>query len=281
MKRVKTLVSLLFILSVIFTLTACGKGEAAEQPAADTETKVIKAGFSAGPYADMFKEGIEPSLIEKGYTIETFEFSDYVQPNISLANEEIDVNLFQHSIYLENFKTERNLELTYIKEVPTAGMGIFSEKYDSLEDLPEGALVAIPNDVTNLSRAIRVLEQTGLVKIDPSVDSSTATHRDLSENVKKLEFVEVEAPQLPRSLEGTDAAIINGNFALAAGLNLSDALYNEKLQDGYVNVIAIRTEDESSQFAKDIIEIVESDAFKSVIEDPNNQYSSFHKPKDY
>lgn len=163
------------------------------------------------------RSGIEPSLIKKGYEAESFEFSDYVQPNISLANKEIDVNLFQHSIYLENFKKDRELDLTFIKEVPTAGMGIFSKQYKSFDDLPDGALVAIPNDATNLSRAIRVLEQTGLVKIGTHLlDSTVATQNDFSENTKNLQFVEVEAPQLPRSLEGVDIAIINGNFCFSS-----------------------------------------------------------------
>ena len=275
---VKKISSFAIIIALAVSTTACSK--TSNQPA-DPEVKTIKVGFCPGPYADMFKEAIEPSLVEKGYKIESVEFSDYVQPNISLADKEIDVNLFQHSIYLKNFAEERSLDLTYLKEVPTAGMGIFSEKYKTLDEVPDGATVAIPNDATNLSRAIRVLEQTGLVKIDPSIDASKATQNTLSENPKNLKFAEIEAPQLPRSLDSVDIAIVNGNFAIGAGLKLSDALYNEKLQDGYVNVIAVRTEDKDSQLSKDIIEIVESDAFKKVIEDPNKQYISFHKPKDY
>lgn len=273
----KTILSFTIISALAVSFTACSK--AGDQT--DSQVKNIKVGFCPGPYADMFKEAIEPTLIEKGYKVESVEFSDYVQPNKALANKEIDVNLFQHSIYLENFKKDNNLDLTYLKEVPTAGMGIFSSKYKSIDELPDGATVAIPNDVTNLSRSIRVLEQTGLVKIDPSVDKSKATQNTLSENPKNLKFTEIEAPQLPRSLDSVDIAIINGNFAISAGLKLSDALYNEELADGYVNVIAVRTEDKDKQLSKDIIEIVESDAFKKVIEDPTKQYTSFQKPKDY
>ena len=245
------------------------------------DENTIKVGVSAGPYEDMFREAIEPSLVEKGYKVEYVQFSDYVQPNKALADGEINVNIFQHSVYLKNFSEEHNLDLVYITEIPTAGMGIFANGIESIDNVPNDAKVAIPNDVTNLARAIRVLEQTGLVKIDPEVNPAEATQYTLSENTKNLSFVEIEAPQLPRSLESVDLAIINGNFAISAGLNLSDALYNEVLAEGYVNVIAVRTEDENSQFAKDIVSVVHSDAFRNVIEDTTKQYSSFFRPIDY
>jgi len=229
----------------------------------------------------MFREAIEPSLKDKGYKVKYVQFSDYVQPNKALAEGEINVNIFQHSVYLKNFASQHNLDLIHVTEVPTAGMGIFANKISSINAVPAGAKVAIPNDVTNLARAIRVLQQTGLIKIDPSVNPAEATQFTLSENPKGLVFIEIEAPQLPRSLDSVDLAVINGNFALSAGLKLSNALFNEVLQDGYVNVIAVRTEDKDKQFTQDIVSIVHSDAFRNVIEDASKQYSSFFRPKDY
>lgn len=274
MKNIIKRITSIAIAGVIgFSLTACKKE--------NESSKSIKVGFCPGPYSDMFKEAIQPSLEDKGYKIEIVEFSDYVQPNKALASKEIDVNIFQHSVYLKKFSEDNNLDLTYIKEIPTAGMGIFSDKYETLDDIPDGATVAIPNDETNLARALRVLQQAGLVKIKDDADPAKATQNDLSENIKNLKFTEIEAPQLPRSLDSVDVAVINGNFAISAGLNLSDALYNEVLGDGYVNVIAVRTADKDSQLSKDIIEIVESEAFKKVIENPDGQYASFQKPKDY
>lgn len=272
--------NLLKILTLSLTLTlsiALFSGCSSTSKPSDT----IKVGACAGPYEDMFREAIEPSLKEKGYTVEYVQFSDYVQPNKALADGEINVNIFQHSIYLKNFSAEHGLDLVHITEVPTAGMGIFSNSVQSIDNIPDGAQVAIPNDVTNLSRAIRVLEQSGLVKIDPAVDPAEATQFTLSDNPKNLTFVEIEAPQLPRSLDSVALAVINGNYALSAGLNLSDAVYNEQLQDGYVNVIAVRTEDQDAQFAKDIQDIVHSDAFRGVIEDSSKQYTSFFRPADY
>lgn len=277
-------------LALVFALLAgCSsdKGNTANGNTASSTTdssaqrETIKVGVCAGPYEDMFREAISPALIEKGYSVEFVAFSDYVQPNKALAEGEITVNIFQHSVYLENFAKEHGLDITPIVEVPTAGMGIFAESIKSIKEVPDGALVAIPNDVTNLARAIRVLEQAGLVTIDPAVNPAEATQYTLSENPKNLTFVEIEAPQLPRSLESVDLAVINGNYALSAGLDLSFALYNEKLQEGYVNVIAVRTEDKGSQLAKDIVAAVHSDGFRNVIEDASRQYASFFRPKDY
>lgn len=119
----------------------------------------------------MFKEAIEPALEEQGYSIEITEFSDYVQPNNALAENEIDVNMFQHSVYLKKFSEEHSLELTCITEIPTAAMGVFSNKYAALEEAADGATVAIPNDDTNLARALQVLAQTGIITIDPDIDA--------------------------------------------------------------------------------------------------------------
>ena len=274
----KRIIGFITIISILLmALTGC-----ASSSAATTEPeKVLKVGVCAGPYGDMFTEAIQPSLEEKGYTVKIVEFSDYVQPNKALAAGEIDLNLFQHSTYLTNFAKENSLNLTFIKEVPTAAMGIFSAKYKTINDIENGATVAIPNDTTNLSRAIRVLAQTNIITIDPAVDPKTATQNTLSSNPKNLQFVEIEAPQLPRSLDSVGIAVINGNYALRSGLNLSDALYNEKLSEGYINGVAVRTEDKDSDFAKDVIAVIESDAFKQVIEDPSKQYVSFQRPSDY
>lgn len=276
--KTKRIIGFITIISILLiALTGCASTKAAT-PAPE---KVLKVGVCAGPYGDMFAEAIQPSLEEKGYTVEIVEFSDYVQPNKALAAGEIDLNMFQHSTYLNNFAKENGLDLTFIKEIPTAAMGIFSQKYKSIDAIEDGITVAIPNDATNLSRAIRVLAQTNIITIDPAVDPKTATQNTLSSNPKNLQFIEVEAPQLPRSLDSVGIAVINGNYALSAGLKLSDALYNEKLSEGYINGIAVRTEDKNSEFAKDVIAVVESDAFKKVIEDPTKQYVSFQRPSDY
>lgn len=246
-----------------------------------TEESALKVGVCAGPYGDMFVEAIKPELEKKGYKVQIVEFSDYVQPNNALAEKEIDVNVFQHSTYLKKFSSDHSLALSYLTEIPTAAMGIFSDSSDSIGNLPEGAVIAIPNDDTNLSRALRVLAQTGAVKINPAIDASKAKVSDISFNPKKFTFKEVNAEILPGVLDSVGAAIINGNYALSAGLKLSDAIYNEQLAAGYYNVIAVRTEDLEKDFAKEIYSIVHSDFFREVIENPQGQYIAFARPADY
>ena len=277
----KKILSLGVGLTLAASLIACGKTTDTKTTKTNVEVKDIVVGVCAGPYGDMFKDAIQPSLEKKGYKVTIKEFSDYVQPNKALANKEIDVNMFQHSVYLKKFATGNKLELTAITEIPTAGMGVYSNKVKSLDELKEGALVTLPDDPTNLTRALKVLAAAGLVKINPKVDIATATEKDLSENSKKLKFKLIEAPQLPRTLDSADLAVVNGNYAISAGLSVSEAIYNEKLSERYVNVIAVRTADADAQLSKDIREIVKSSEFKSVIDDPKGQYSYFQKPADY
>ena len=274
MKKISAVLIVLVIISALFA--GCSGNSDNKN-----DVSVIRVGVCAGPYGDMFKEAIQPSLEKKGYKVEITEFSDYVQPNNALAENEIDVNMFQHSTYLKKFCEEHSLELTYITEIPTASMGVFSEKYKSFDEAENGSTVAIPNDDTNLSRALRVLAQTGIITLNPDVDASKASVNDISENPKNISFTEVSAEILPSVLDSTDFAVINGNYAISAGLDLADAVYNEELEVGYFNVIAVRTDDAEKQFAKDIKNIVHSDDFRSVIDDENNQYSAFARPDGY
>jgi len=269
--RTVTLLSALAIGAA--AMTGCGK-------TADSEN-LIRVGVCAGPYEDMFKEGVQPKLEEKGYEVKYVDFSDYVLPNNALAEKEIDVNVFQHSTYLKKFSEEHNLDLTYITEIPTAAMGIFSQSFKTIDEVKDGSEAAIPNDDTNLARALRVLEQTGIIKLSDEIDKSKATVADIAENPKNLTFKEVNAEVLPTVLDSVGLAVINGNYAISAGLNLADAVYNEQLGEGYYNVVAVRTEDKDSSFSKDIVSIVHSDDFRKVIEDESKIYTAFNRPADY
>ncbi len=160
-------------------------------------------------------------------------------------------------------------------------MGIFSSKVKSLDDLKDGGTIAIPNDAANLARALRFLQAVDLIKIKSDIDQAKASEKDIAENKKNFKFVPVEAAQLPRSLESSDIAVINGNYAISAGLKLSDALKKEVLDENYKNVIAIRKEDKNKDFVKDIKSIVESKEFKDVIESKIDIFKDFDKPKWY
>ena len=264
----KLIVASLAILTSLLVLTGCDSAKKENQ---------ITVGVAAGPYGDMFKQAIAPGLEKKGYHIEIREFSDYVQPNLALANKDIDVNLFQHLTYLNNFKQARNLDIIAIGFVPTAGAGIYSNKLTDFSQLKQGDQVTISSDVTNEARALRILEAAGLIKLDANVDKNNLTPKDIIENPYGLEIVPIEAPQTPRSLDNVALSVVNGNYAIGAGLDLSKALYHEVLDKDHKNVIAIRAESKDS-LGKDIIEVLQSPEFNQVINDKNGIFYTFQKP---
>lgn len=273
MKNIKKYISIILsILLITVVFTGCSDNSS-------SNNKKIIFGVAPGPYGDLVKLAIKPGLEKKGYTVELKEFSDYIQPNKALANNEIDVNVFQHQVYLENFAKEHNLKIESIKNIPTAGMGIFSNKYKSLDQLSDGDTVSIPNDVPNLARALRFLASEGVITLKDDVDLTTVSEKDIAENPKNLKFTTVEAAQLPRTLSSVNISVINGNYAISSGLSLGDAVTTEKLNEEYKNVIAIRSSDKDSKFVKDILEVVESDDFKNVILDDKNIFKDFDFPE--
>ncbi|RHW43449.1 hypothetical protein D1B31_01960 [Neobacillus notoginsengisoli] len=268
----KWLVSFILLLAVA-ALAACGSDKASEDSG---KTKEVKFGATAGPYSDMVTKAIKPGLEEKGYKVELVEFSDYIQPNNALDSGDIDANLFQHTIYLENFSKENNMDLTALISVPTAPMGIYSNKYKSLDEVKDGATVAIPNDPVNAARAFNTLKDEDLIQISGDADPLKVSEKDITENKKKLKFQPIEAGQLPRAVESADLSAVPGNFALAAKMDLLSALTLEDMHDSYRNVAAVKTKNADSQLAKDIKEVIESDAFEKVIDE---EFKGFGKPE--
>ncbi len=269
----KWLITLVTFLAVAL-LAACGGGDKNEN-VDETESKEIELGATAGPYSDMLTKAIIPGLKEKGYSVKLTEFSDYIQPNNALDNGDIDANLFQHTIYLEDFAKQNNMELTPLIIVPTAPMGIYSNVYKSLDDIKDGSTVAVPNDPTNAARAFNTLQDAGLLTVSEDADPLTVSKKDIVENPKNLVFQEIEAGQLPRAVESADLSAVPGNFAIAAKMNLLDALQLENMDDRYRNVVAVKTANKDSQLANDIIEVVESDEFEKVIDE---EFQGFGKP---
>ena len=262
----------------VLALTACGQEEAGNTGnggSGEEESKDITLGATAGPYSDMLNQAIVPGLEEKGYNVEVVEFSDYIQPNIALNNGDLDANLFQHTVYLENFEEENNMDLSALITVPTAPMGIYSNQFDSLEEIEDGATIAIPNDPVNAARALLILQNEGLVELDPEAEELTVSENDVVTNTKNLEFQPIEAGQLPRAVEGSDLAAVPGNFALSAGMDLLDALVLEEMPDEYRNVVAVTAENEDSELASDLVEVVESEEFETIIDE---EFQGFGKP---
>ncbi|MGP4060200.1 MetQ/NlpA family ABC transporter substrate-binding protein [Halobacillus sp. H74] len=270
----KKIFAVLITLLTVTVLSACGGDESGSADASDKDT--IRFGATSGPYSDMVNKAIKPLLEEKGYEVTNKEFTDYVQPNKALANGDLDANLFQHKIFLESFAKEHGLDLSEVIIVPTAPMGIYSNTFEDIESIEKGSTMGVPNDPTNLARALIVLEEEGLVTIKDDVDPLRASLKDIKENKKDIEFVEVEAGQLPRLVDSEDLSMVPGNYALAAGMDLLNALALEDMPDDYRNRVAVKTEDLDKQFVKDIKEVVESEEFEKIIDE---EFEGFGKPQ--
>ena len=250
-------------------------GLSLEAHAQDPAKKNLVIGGTAGSNADQLKQGIVPLLQKKGYTVKVVEFNDYVQPNLALAQGSLDANFFQHQVYLKKFAADQKLDITELVQGPIAPMGVYSTKRKTLAEAKEGDRVTLPNDPSNLARALVLLEQNQLVKIKPGIDALRASEKDLSENPRKLKFIPLEAAQLPRSLGDTEYAIVNGNFAISSGLKLTEAVVLEKTPDYYLNVVAVKTADKNTQWAKDIAEAYRSKEFKAVVD---SKFQGYAKP---
>jgi D-methionine transport system substrate-binding protein len=266
------------ILISIAALAACGGSseEASSSEESATTKKEVKIGATSGPYSDMVSNAIKPLLEEKGYEVEVVEFSDYVQPNLALSKGDLDANLFQHKIYMENFAKENKIELSDVISVPTAPMGIYSKTFTSIDEIADGAAIAIPNDPTNAARAFLILEDLGLIKLNADADPLTVSEKDVENNVKNLVFQPIEAAQLPRAVDSVDLAAVPGNFALAAKMDLLDALQLENMPDQYRNRVVVDTKNIDSQFAKALKEVVESEEFEAIIDE---DFQGFGKPE--
>ena len=229
----------------------------------------LSIGATPVPHAEIL-EHIEPALKASGVELKIVEFNDYVQPNLAVAENELDANFFQHQPYLDTFNKDHNLDLVSVAGIHIEPMGIYPGQSKDLANVKDGALIAIPNDPTNGGRALLLLQKAGLIKLsDP--DNVAATVLDISENPKKLEFRELEAAQLPRSLPDVDFAVINTNFAMPAGLNpLKDALLIEDADSPYVNIVVASQESKDNPDLKILIEQLKSaDTAKFITEKYN------------
>ena len=278
MKKIKKILALgLVSVLAIGIFAGCGS-KSNDEGKSNKDSRDIKIGVCPGPYGDMVEKAIEPYLQSLGYKVEVVDFTDYVQPDQALASGEIDANLMQHTVYLEKFAEDNNLDIKSIIEVPTAGAGVFSEKLKSLDELKDGDKVAIPTDAVNLARSLRLLETLGVIKLKEDVDATKATTADVTENKKNLEFVTLDAAQISRSLDSVAIGVVPGNYAIAAGLDFNSALGVEKLAEGYKNVIAVRGEDVDSELGKDLKAAVESEEFFNAITEDGSEFKSFDRP---
>ncbi|WP_274627994.1 MetQ/NlpA family ABC transporter substrate-binding protein [Arvimicrobium flavum] len=226
----------------------------------------IKVGVTPGEHAQIM-EKVKEVAATKGLNIEILEFSDYVVPNQALADGDLNANSFQHQPYLDNQIADRGFDLVSVGKTITTPMGVYSKKVKNLAELADGATVAIPNDPTNGGRALLVLAKEGLIKVNPEAGLK-AGPADVTENPKNIQFSELDAAQLPRSLDDVDAAVINTNYALEAGLHPNtDAIAIEGSESPYANLIVVRSADKDAPWVKTLVESYHDDSIKAFIND--------------
>ena len=270
----KKLLALLLGLTLCLSLAACGGDSAADSGAADTgaaeeggdsgETVTLTVAASPTPHAVILEQCV-PILAEQGIDLVINQYSDYVVPNTAVEDGDEDANYFQHLPYLEEFNETRGTHLVSVAGVHIEPMGIYAGQTASLEDLPDGAVIAIPNDATNEGRALLLLESQGLITLDDS-SNLTATPNNIVDNPKNLEFQELEAATIPSVLADVDLAIINSNYALGADLNpTTDALAIESSDSHYVNVLVVKEGNENNEAVQALVEALHSDTIRDFI----------------
>ena len=255
---------------IIGAFAGCGAKKDSSSDTKKEETKKIVIGASPSPHADILKVA-KKELKKEGYELEIKEYSDYVQPNTALESGDLDANYFQHKPYLDDFNKKKKTHLVSAGMIHYEPFGIFPGKTKTLKDLKKGATVAVPNDTTNEARALLLLQDQGLIKLNDGA-GLTATKKDIVENKKDLAIKEIEAAQIPRSLKDVDIAVVNGNYALQAGLKVNkDALATEDADSvgakTYGNIVAVKKGNEKLAATKALIKALKSDTVKKYIND--------------
>ena len=255
----KKIIAIVLALTLALSLAACG-GKA--------DAKTIKVGATPAPHAEIL-EIIKEDLAKDGWTLEIVEFDDYVLPNTALSEGQLDANYFQHITYMNNFNVEYSIEMVSAAGIHYEPFGLYAGKTASIEALADGAQIAVPNDATNEARALLLLEQVGLIKLAEGVGIN-ATKADIVENAKNIEIVEMKAELLTTTLQDVDMAVINGNYAIGAGLKVANALAVEAADgtaaDAYQNVITVMKGHENDEKIQALVNALKSDAVKAYME---------------
>jgi D-methionine transport system substrate-binding protein len=260
----KKFIGSIVLMVLVLALAACNKGE----------EKVLKVGASPTPHAEILEEA-KPLLKEKGIELEIVEFQDYVLPNKALADKDIDANYFQHIPYLEAQIKEHGYDFVNAGGIHIEPIGVYSKKYKSLEELPDGATIIMSNSVADHGRILSMLEEKGLIKLKDGVDKVKATIDDIAENPKNLQFkADIDAGLLTKAYENNegDAVLINANYALDAGLDpAKDPIAVESPDNNpYVNIIAVRKGDENKKEIKALVEVLQSEKIQNFIKEKYN-----------
>ena len=259
-------------IAAVAPLAACSTdngGAAAGSAAAETQTLVVAA--SPSPHAVILNDYAAPILAEQGIELEVKEYTDYILPNQDTTSGDVDANYFQHINYLNNYNEENGTDLVNVGKIHFEPMGVFPGKSTDIENVADGATIAVPNDPTNEGRALLLLQDLGLITLDEDA-GITATPNNIVDNPHNLQFSEQEAAALPRTVADVDFAVINGNYAIDAGLDLADAVAQEDaqsdvIQNEYANVIVTTPELEEDERITALVEALQTDDFKDYLQE--------------
>ena len=243
----------------LLAVSACGAPSENNTEAAEGEEPLV-VGATAVPAGDILRFVESELAAEAGLTLEIHEYSDYIAPNAALAEGQLDVNLYQHEPFLLEYNEGNDTDLVAVEQIYLPPLGLYSKSVDDIADLAEGSEVALPNDPTNEFRALLLLEEGGLITLAEGVDEATFSLSDIEENPRDLDFREVEAAQLPRSLDDVDAAIVNNNYAQEAGLDFeNDSILLEEFEGNpYVNILASRADNTDDPRVEVLIDLLTS-----------------------
>ena len=261
---IKKAVTLAALATLCVFAAGCGSSDN-NSKSASSDKKEITVGVTPGIHAEIMEQ-VKKEAAKQGITIKIMEFSDYVTPDVALSNKEIDMNSYQHKPYMDNLVKDKGLKIVSIGQTVVAPIGLYSHKIKSLDDVKDGMTVAVPNDPTNGARGLLLLQKAGFIKIKDGVKYPTP--QDITENAKHLQIKELEAAQIPRSLDDVDFAAINTNYAMDAGLNpVTDALLREDKDSPYANILTVHEDDKDNPTLKKIVEIYNSDVIRKYIEE--------------
>lgn len=266
MKWKKLFITLCAAAAVAGAVAGCGGDSAKSEAAADSGKKEILVGINPG-YSEKILEFVQERAKKNGLDIKIQTFSDYVTPDLALAGGDIDLNVIQHKPFLDAFNEKNGTNLVSIGNTYLAPLRLYSYKVKSVAELPEGATIAIPNDPSNGARALLLLEKQGMIKLKEGADPLKAVPQDIGENPKNFNIIELEAPQLPRSLDDTDASVVNAGFASDAGLDVKYAIAVEDDTSPYVNIIAARAEDKDNPLYQQFVKEFQTEEVRQFIID--------------
>ena len=270
----KKILAAVLSLTLAFSLAACASsaasGSGTEASASSGKKTEIKYSKSQGPYTELFEAAIVPILEKQGYTLTCVETSELLVADQLLNSGEVDVNVEQHTAYAENFNANNDGDLVPISPIPTVPAGVYSVNHSSLDEISDGAKVAVPNDAANTARCYLMLQKIGWIKLDPNVEPSSVTQDDIVENPYNIEFTEMKSLTIPAAIQDFDYVAITGSVVYNAGIDASTALANEDVLNHLVLQVVVKEENKEADWAKAIADAYHSDEFKQYLAENNN-----------